>query len=306
MEIKFFSVPEVNNGNRLDKYLSSELDELSRTQIQDIIKSGNVLINKIKAKASTIVQTNDEVEITIPDPVTLDIVPENIPLDIYYEDSDVIVVNKPSGMVVHPAVGNYSGTLVNALMYHCKDLSGINGVIRAGIVHRIDKDTSGLLVSCKNDFAHRSLSEQFFHKTVKRKYYAICYGVIEHNYGKIDAPIGRSKDNRQKMGVVEGGKHAVTNFKVLERFDGFTFIELELETGRTHQIRVHMNFIGHPLVGDPLYGPKKVIGDHGQFLHAKTLGFMHPHTNEFLEFSSPLPDYFEEFLNELRNNNKTK
>ncbi len=304
MEIKFFSIPDSFNGVRLDKYLSVELDDISRTQIQDIIKSGKVLVNKAKAKASTLVQTNDEVEITIPDPVNVDIVPENIPLDIYYEDSDVIVVNKESGMVVHPAVGNFHGTLVNALMYHCKDLSGINGEIRAGIVHRIDKDTSGLLVSCKNDFAHRSLSEQFFHKTVKRKYYAICHGVIEHNYGKIDAPIGRCKDNRQKMGVVEGGKNAVTNFKVLERFDEFTLIELQLETGRTHQIRVHMNYIGYPIAGDPLYGPKKVIGTHGQYLHAKTLGFVHPRTNELLEFDSPLPDYFEEFLNELRNNTK--
>ena len=203
-------------------------------------------------------------------------------------------------MVVHPAVGNYSGTMVNALMYHCKDLSGIGGVIRAGIVHRIDKETSGLLVSCKSDLAHKSLSEQFLNKTVKRKYYAVCHGEINHNFGKIEAPIGRDPQNRQKMAVVEGGKHAVTHFKVLERFNGFTLLELQLETGRTHQIRVHMAYIGFPVCGDPLYGPKKVIGKNGQYLHAKTLGFIHPRTGEELEFDSPLPDFFEEFLEELR------
>ena len=304
MEIKIFIVSSENSGLRLDKFLSNELEDVSRTQIQDIIKDKKVTVNREVVKASYVVCENDEVEIIIPDPVVIDILPENIPLDVYYEDSDLIVVNKQSGMVVHPAIGNFTNTLVNALMYHCKDLSGINGVIRAGIVHRIDKDTSGLLVSCKNDFAHRALSEQFFHKTVKRKYYAICYGVIEHNYGKIDAPIGRDTVNRQRMGVVSGGKHAITHFKVIERFKDFTLIECELETGRTHQIRVHMAYIGHPVVGDPLYGPKKVIGDKGQYLHAKTLGFVHPRTNEFLEFVSPLPDYYEEFLNELRLNNK--
>lgn len=304
MEIKIFIVSSENNGLRIDKFLSNELEDVSRTQIQDIIKDKKVTVNREIVKASYLVCENDEVEIIIPDPVVIDIKPENIPLDIYYEDSDLIVVNKDSGMVVHPAIGNFTNTLVNALMYHCKDLSGINGVIRAGIVHRIDKDTSGLLVSCKNDFAHRGLSEQFYHKTVKRKYYAICYGVIEHNYGKIDAPIGRDTVNRQRMGVVNGGKHAITHFKVLERFKDFTLIECELETGRTHQIRVHMAYIGHPVVGDPLYGPKKVIGDKGQYLHAKTLGFVHPRTNEFLEFVSPLPDYYEEFLNDLRLNNK--
>lgn len=304
MEIKFFSCQEEDKNMRLDKFLAKELDDVSRTQIQDIIKMGNVLVNKNVAKASLLLTENDEIEITIPDPVQIDIIPEDIPLDIYYEDSDLIVVNKPSGMVVHPAIGNYTNTLVNALMFHCKDLSGINGVIRAGIVHRIDKETSGLLVSCKNDFTHRALSEQFFHKTVKRKYYAIVYGVIDHNFGKIDAPIGRDLQNRQKMGIVDGGKKAVTNFKVLERFKDFTLIECELETGRTHQIRVHMAYIGHPVVGDPLYGPRKVIGDHGQYLHAKTLGFIHPRTNEFLEFESPLPDFYEKYLQELRDTNK--
>lgn len=300
MELKLFKVEQEDANIRLDKFLSKELEDISRTQIQDIIKSGKVLVNEKASKASTIIFENDIIQIEIPDPVEVEILAEDIPLDIYYEDKDVIVVNKESGMVVHPAVGNYSGTMVNALMYHCKDLSGIGGVIRAGIVHRIDKETSGLLVSCKSDLAHKSLSEQFLNKTVKRKYYAVCHGEINHNFGKIEAPIGRDPQNRQKMAVVEGGKHAVTHFKVLERFNGFTLLELQLETGRTHQIRVHMSYIGFPVCGDPLYGPKKVIGKNGQYLHAKTLGFIHPRTGEELEFDSPLPDFFEEFLEELR------
>lgn len=300
MELKLFKVEQEDANIRLDKFLSKELEDISRTQIQDIIKSGKVLVNEKVSKASTIIFENDIIQIEIPDPVEVEILAEDIPLDIYYEDKDVIVVNKESGMVVHPAVGNYSGTMVNALMYHCKDLSGIGGVIRAGIVHRIDKETSGLLVSCKSDLAHKSLSEQFLNKTVKRKYYAVCHGEINHNFGKIEAPIGRDPQNRQKMAVVEGGKHAVTHFKVLERFNGFTLLELQLETGRTHQIRVHMSYIGFPVCGDPLYGPKKVIGKNGQYLHAKTLGFIHPRTGEELEFDSPLPDFFEEFLEELR------
>lgn len=300
MELKLFKVEQEDANIRLDKFLSKELEDISRTQIQDIIKSGKVLVNEKASKASTIIFENDIIQIEIPDPVEVEILAEDIPLDIYYEDKDIIVVNKESGMVVHPAVGNYSGTMVNALMYHCKDLSGIGGVIRAGIVHRIDKETSGLLVSCKSDLAHKSLSEQFLNKTVKRKYYAVCHGEINHNFGKIEAPIGRDPQNRQKMAVVEGGKHAVTHFKVLERFNGFTLLELQLETGRTHQIRVHMAYIGFPVCGDPLYGPKKVIGKNGQYLHAKTLGFIHPRTGEELEFDSPLPDFFEEFLEELR------
>ena len=300
MELKLFKVEQEDANIRRDKFLSKELEDISRTQIQDIIKSGKVLVNEKPSKASTIIFENDIIQIEIPDPVEVEILAEDIPLDIYYEDKDVIVVNKESGMVVHPAVGNYSGTMVNALMYHCKDLSGIGGVIRAGIVHRIDKETSGLLVSCKSDLAHKSLSEQFLNKTVKRKYYAVCHGEINHNFGKIEAPIGRDPQNRQKMAVVEGGKHAVTHFKVLERFNGFTLLELQLETGRTHQIRVHMAYIGFPVCGDPLYGPKKVIGKNGQYLHAKTLGFIHPRTGEELEFDSPLPDFFEEFLEELR------
>lgn len=299
MEKKYL-IYEDTEPTRIDKYLCSELSDMSRNSIQILIKDSKVLVNEEVVKANYILKYQDKIVVTIPDPVSDDVLPQDIPLDIYYEDSDVIVINKPSGMVVHPAVGNTKDTLVNALMHHCKDLSGINGVIRAGIVHRIDKDTSGLLVACKNDFAHQSLSEQFFNKTVKRKYYAICYGEINHNLGKIDAPIGRDIQNRQMMAVVDNGKRAVTHFKVLERFKGYTLLELVLETGRTHQIRVHMKYIGHPLLGDPIYGPKNVDGEKGQYLHAKTLGFTHPRTNEFLEFECPLPDYFEEKLKELR------
>ena len=301
---KKFLIYDGQDSERIDKFLANELDDLSRSSIQMLIKDKYVLVNEEVVKSNFLLKNGDEISITIPDPVNDEILAEDIPLDVYYEDSDVIVINKPSGMVVHPAVGNTKGTLVNALMYHCKDLSGINGVIRAGIVHRIDKDTSGLLVACKNDKSHQHLSEQFFNKTVKRKYYAICYGEINHNLGKIDAPIGRDLSNRQTMTVVDGGKHAITHFKVLERFKGFTLLELVLETGRTHQIRVHMKYIGHPLLGDPVYGPRNVVGENGQFLHAKTLGFTHPKTNEFLEFESPLPDYFLEKINELREESK--
>jgi len=301
MEVMYF-IYQQEEPMRIDKFLANEMEDFSRNSIQIYIKDNHVLVNDKVVKTNYILKKGDAISVTIPDPIDNDIIAQDIPLDIYYEDSDVIVVNKPTGMVVHPAVGNYQNTLVNALMFHCHDLSGINGVIRAGIVHRIDKDTSGLLVACKNDFAHRNLSEQFFNKTISRKYYAIVYGVINHNVGRIEAPIGRDKFNRQQMTVIEHGKPAVTNFKVLERFKKYTLIELALETGRTHQIRVHMKYIGYPLVGDPVYGPKNVIGETGQFLHAKTLGFTHPRTKEYLEFDSPLPKYFEDFLNELRSN----
>lgn len=305
MEIKYLKY-ENSETMRIDKFLKEELEDISRTLIQDLIKGENILVNGKAVKANYNLKQNDEIKVTILDPEISDIVPQDIPLDIYYEDEDVIVINKPSGMVVHPGCGNYDNTLVNALMYHCKDLSSINGVIRAGIVHRIDKDTSGLLVSCKNDMAHRHLSEQFYNKTVTRKYYALVHGVINHNLGKIDAPIGRDPNNRQMMGIVNNGKHAVTHFKVIERFSEYTFVELQLETGRTHQIRAHMKYIGFPLVGDQVYGPKKVIGENGQFLHAKTLGFTHPRTGKFMEFECPLPDYYESFLNELREYEKSK
>ena len=289
------------NEERIDKYIASEVEDMTRSQIQMLIKDNHITVNGNNVKNNYKLKTGDSIEINIPDPVESDILPEDIPLDVYYEDEDLIVINKPSGMVVHPGNGNYEHTLVNALMYHCKDLSSINGVIRAGIVHRIDKDTSGLIVACKNDFSHKELSKQFMDKTVSRKYYAICHGVITHNQGKIDAPIGRNPDNRQQMGVVENGKYAKTHFKVLERFEKYTLCEMQLETGRTHQIRVHMKYIGFPVAGDPLYGPRKVVGNHGQYLHAKTLGFTHPRTGEYLEFDSPLPDFYQEFLDELRN-----
>lgn len=229
-----------------------------------------------------------------------DIEPEDLHLDIYYEDADVLVVNKPKGMVVHPSNGHFTGTLVNGLMYHCKDLSGINGVLRPGIVHRIDKDTSGLLMVAKNDYAHEKLAAQLGEKTVTRKYFALVHGNIPHEAGTIDAPIGRDPADRQRMAVVDNGKDAVTHFRVLERFDRFTFIECRLETGRTHQIRVHMKYIGHPLAGDPKYGPKKTIDFGGQALHAGVLGFRHPRTGETLTFEAPLPDDFAHLLNTLR------
>lgn len=286
--------------SRIDKYLVTIFPTFSRSQIQMMIRNDQVRVNEKISKANLILKNNDIIDVTILDPVNKDIVAQNIPLDIYYEDKDVIVVNKSYNMVVHPAVGNYTNTLVNALMYHCKDLSGINGEIRAGIVHRIDKDTSGLLVACKNDLAHRDLSEQFKNKEVTRKYIAICSGVINHDLGKIDAPIGRDPENRQKMTIVDKGKNAITHFRVLERFKNHTLLELNLETGRTHQIRVHMKYIGFPITGDPLYGKKNEISPYGQFLHAKTLGFRHPRTNEWLDFTSPLPDYFEKYIEQLR------
>lgn len=291
-----------NDLLRIDKFLSMELSEYTRSQIQLMIDEQLILVNNNIVKANYKLKYGDNIVVNIKEPEASDIEPQNIPLDIYYEDQDIIVINKESGMVVHPATGNYKDTLVNALMYHCKDLSGINGKIRAGIVHRIDKDTSGLLVACKNDLAHKNLSEQFMNHQVNKIYYCLVNGVIPHNMGVIDAPIGRNPQSRQQMAVVENGKEAITHFKVLERFEKHTLVEVKLETGRTHQIRVHMKYIGYPLVGDPVYGPRKVVGENGQFLHAKKLEFYHPRTNEFLSFESPLPDDFNQLLNELRNN----
>ncbi|MFA6627828.1 MAG: RluA family pseudouridine synthase [Bacilli bacterium] len=287
---------------RLDKYLVSVLPLMTRTQIQMMIDQEQIKVNTQLKKANYQLKTGDQVEVSLRDPEPTGVAHQNIPLDIYYEDQDVIVINKPSGMVVHPAAGNKDNTLVNALLYHCTDLSGINGTIRAGIVHRIDKDTSGLLVACKNDFAHKNLSKQFAEKTVKREYIAICCGVIPHNVGLIDAPIARNPDKRQQMGIVGSGKKAVTHFHVLERFKNHTLVKLVLDTGRTHQIRVHMKYIGFPVCGDPIYGPKGEVMPHGQYLHAHTLGFYHPRLEKMIEFEAPLPDYFEEKLKELRNN----
>lgn len=295
-------ISEEQAGDRIDKVVSTLDAEWSRSQVQQWIKDGSVLVNGAQVKTNYKCSLNDKLEITIPEPEVLDVIAEEMDLEIYYEDADVLVVNKPKGMVVHPAPGHMTGTLVNGLMAHCKDLSGINGVLRPGIVHRIDKDTSGLLMVAKNDMAHESLVNQLVAKSVTRKYKALVHGNIQHDHGTIDAPLGRDQKDRQSMTVVDNGKHAVTHFNVLERFKDFTFVECQLETGRTHQIRVHMKYIGYPLAGDPKYGPKKTLDIGGQALHAGLLGFDHPRTGEYLEFESPLPEYFVELLNDFREN----
>lgn len=286
---------------RIDKYI--KIDGYTRSMIQNLILSGDILVNGKNVKANYTLSCGDEISVNFPDAVDAEIEPENIPLDIRYEDEHVLVVNKPQGMVVHPAPGNYSGTLVNALMYHCGDnLSGINGVIRPGIVHRIDKDTSGLLLVAKSNIAHLSLSEQIKNKTVKRSYRAICHGVLNIDKGKVDAPIGRHQTERKMMTVTsKNSKEAVTHFEVLERFNEYTFIKCVLETGRTHQIRVHMKYLNHPILGDEVYGPKKnTFGIHGQVLHACEIGFTHPVTGEYHEFCAELPDNFNSILSRLR------
>lgn len=277
-------------GERIDKVLTILNHEWSRTQVQQLIKEGHVLVNGANVKSNYKCMAQDEITIHIPELKELDVIPEAMDLDIYYEDKDVIVVNKPRGMVVHPAPGHTTGTLVNGILAHCQDLSGINGVLRPGIVHRIDKDTSGLLMIAKNDVAHERLVEQLVARTVTRKYIAIVHGVIPHDYGTIDAPIGRDKRDRQSMAVVDGGRQAITHFTVLERYREFSLVECKLETGRTHQIRVHMKYIGFPLAGDPKYGPRKTLPIDGQALHAAILGFHHPRTEEYLEFEAPLPE----------------
>lgn len=301
MEIMEHLILESENNERIDKIISALNEEWSRSQVQQWIKEGHVKVNGKQVKSNYKCVMNDQIIIEIPEPEALNVEPEDMNLDIYYEDGDVLVVNKPKGIVVHPAPGHTSGTLVNGLMAHCTDLSGINGVLRPGIVHRIDKDTSGLLMVAKNDFAHERLVNQLVEKSVTRKYYAIVHGVIPHNVGTIDAPIGRDSDDRQKMTVVDNGKHAVTHFRVIERFDQFTFVECELETGRTHQIRVHMKYIGYPLAGDPKYGPRKTLPIDGQALHAGVLGFIHPRTEKYLEFEAPLPEEFTKLLDSLKN-----
>lgn len=285
---------------RIDKVLTGLFNDYSRSQIQLWLKDGAVSVNGQVVKANYKVKKNDEIVIAVPEPETLSIEAEDIPLEIVYENEAVAVVNKPQGMVVHPSAGHPNGTMVNALMYHVKDLSSINGVIRPGIVHRIDKDTSGLLMVAKNDLAHESLAKQLKDKTSLRKYVALVHGVIPHEKGTINAPIGRSKVNRKMQAVREDGKPAVTHFNVLERFNDFTLVELTLETGRTHQIRVHMKYIGYPLAGDPVYGPSKTLKGNGQFLHAKLLGFTHPITGQKMVFEAPLPTIFEKTLEKLR------
>ena len=283
---------------RIDKVLTSLEPEITRSQLKNLINDGHVTVNGQAVKPKYKVQAGDKISLVKPEPQSLELTPENIPLDIVYEDDDVIVVNKPQGMVVHPAPGHPNHTLVNALLYH-SPLSTINGTFRPGIVHRIDKDTSGLLMVVKNDLAHQSLAEQLRNKTNKREYLALVYGQIKEDEGTIDAPLGRNPQDRKKQAVVKGGRHAVTHFKVMKRYDNFTLVKCILETGRTHQIRVHMKYIGHPLVGDPLYGPRKVIGKDGQFLHAALLGFKHPRTGKELVFEAPLPENFQKMLDKL-------
>ncbi|WHA10499.1 RluA family pseudouridine synthase [Enterococcus montenegrensis] len=288
------------NGPRIDKALTTYLPEYTRSQIQQWLKEGVVFLKGQPLKANYKVKAHDEIVIQIPEPETLDLVPENLDLEIVYEDEDVAVINKPQGMVVHPSAGHSHGTLVNGLLYQLSNLSTINDVVRPGIVHRIDKDTSGLLMVAKNDVAHESLAAQLKAKTSLRKYVALVHGNITHEKGTIEAPIGRSKVNRKMQAIREDGKPALTHFTVLERFGDFTLVELQLETGRTHQIRVHMQYIGFPLAGDPTYGPKKTLKGNGQFLHAKLLGFTHPRTNEKMVFEAPLPEIFEKTLTNLR------
>ena len=289
---------------RLDKFLSAVLPDQSRSYLQKIIKDGSVLVNGKAQKASYRMEDQDEVLVDLPELKEPEIEAENIPLDILYEDDDLLMVNKPKGMVVHPSAGHLTGTLVNAVMYHCKDcLSGINGVMRPGIVHRIDMDTTGAIVICKNDMAHQSLADQLKEHSITRKYRALVHGNLKEDEGMVEGPIGRHPTDRKKMAINhKNGKPAVTHYKVLERFGSYTFIECQLETGRTHQIRVHMASIGHPLVGDVTYGPAKCPFKHlqGQCLHAMVLGFIHPRTGEYIEFSAPLPEYFTDLLENLR------
>lgn len=300
METFNFEINEEETGIRIDKFLADANPDWSRSQIQDWIKNEFVLVNGKVIKSNYKLRLNDEISVTEKPVEEIDLVAQDLGLEIYYEDKDVAIVYKPKGMVVHPAPGHPDGTLVNGLMYAITDLSGINGEIRPGIVHRIDKDTSGLLMIAKNDIAHRGLVDQLVDKSVTRKYTALVHGVIPHEFGTIDAPIGRNQKDRQEMAIVDNGKHAVTHFNVLETFDKYTLVECVLETGRTHQIRVHMKHIGFPLVGDPKYGPKKTMDIGGQALHAGVLGFEHPVTGEYIERSAPLPAYFEELLTKLR------
>ena len=298
-----YSVKADVEGERVDKYLSEYLDDLTRNRIQKLMDDKMITVNGKEVKSNYKLKMDDEILIRIPEAMEPNILPEDIPLDIVYEDEDVIVVNKPKGMVVHPAPGHYTGTLVNALMFHCRNnLSGINGVLRPGIVHRIDMDTTGLLVACKNDYAHNFIANQLKEHSSTRKYRAICYNSIKEDEGTVDAPIGRHPTDRKKMAInYKNGRNAVTHYKVIERFGKFSYIECQLETGRTHQIRVHMASLNHPLLGDEIYGPKTCpFKLQGQTLHAGVLGFVHPRTKEYMEFEAPLPEYFIKLLDLVR------
>ena len=306
MKMESFEVEAEQEGERLYKFLSIIYPEFSRAFFQKLIKSKQVSVNETPQKASYCVKIDDIVTVEIPDAVETTIEPENIPLDILYEDDDVLIVNKPKGMVVHPSAGHYSGTLVNAIMYHCKDtLSGINGEIRPGIVHRIDMDTTGSLIVCKNDEAHVNIAQQIKEHSVNRIYVGIVCGNVKEDSGTVEGAIGRHPIERKKMAINEkNGKPAITHYKVLERFKNYTYMQFKLETGRTHQIRVHMASIGHPLLGDTLYSSGRSPFKHlqGQCLHAKTIGFIHPKTGEYMEYSAPLPEYFEKLLCLLKSN----
>ncbi len=293
-------VDEGMEGERLDSFVSDSMEELSRSLVQVLIKEKKVLVNDEPVKASYKIKTGDRVRVEVPQAQVISILPQDIPLPIIYQDEDLVVVDKPKGMVVHPAHGNWDGTMVNALLYHIKDLSGINGEIRPGIVHRLDKDTSGVMVAAKNDMAHRSLAEQIRVHSINREYIALVHGQIKENLGRIDAPIGRSTQDRKKMAVVKDGREAISDYEVLERYKNYTLVKVKLLTGRTHQIRVHFNYIKHSVVGDPLYGsPKKHFNLDSQALHARLLGFEHPRSGEYMEFTSPIPAYFQKIITEL-------
>ncbi|GFH95754.1 ribosomal large subunit pseudouridine synthase D [Lachnospiraceae bacterium] len=304
MDEFLFQITEEYEGERIDRCMAMLLDSLSRSYIQKLIKEGQVLVNGMSVKSSYQVQAEDEVRFSLPPSQEPQICPEDIPLAILYEDKDLLVINKPKGMVVHPAAGHYSGTLVNGVMHHCgEELSGINGVMRPGIVHRIDMDTTGSLIVCKNDKSHNSIAAQLKAHSITRRYRAICHGVIEAQEGTVDRPVGRHPTDRRKMAVNEkNGKHAVTHYRVLRRFREYTYIECELETGRTHQIRVHMASIGHPLLGDAVYaqGRRSPFSLQGQTLHAMTIGFIHPTSEKYLEIEAPLPEYFQHLLDILQ------
>lgn len=288
-------------GERLDAFIAEQVEQLSRSLVKNLISEGKVLVDGVARKASYHVRSGEEVSIEVPEPQVLKIEPRNIPLEIIYQDEDVAVINKPKGLVVHPAHGNWDYTLVNALLYHIKDLSGINGQLRPGIVHRLDKDTSGVMMVAKNDVAHRSLAQQIKEHSIKREYIALVHGKLKENLGTIDAPIGRSKTDRKKMAVVAEGRPAISKYQVLERFNNYSLVKVELLTGRTHQIRVHFAYIKHPVVGDPLYGSgKKHFDLESQALHAHLLGFVHPRRGEYMEFSRPFPSYYDDILAYLR------